>query len=101
LKTGNTQDHSGFFRKGGEEMAKKKQSKGNFFNFIDDAAKDPILQKEMLAVIKKKGAGWTGSKLLKRFHELNYDGVSLRDCNRVLIILKTRVKNPLAWDWSY
>ncbi len=81
-------------------MAKKKESKGNFFNFIDDSASDPKLYKQMMNVINQKGKGWTGEKLLTEFHKLHYDGVSLRDCNKLLINLK-RIKDPSAWNWSY
>ena len=81
-------------------MAKKKQSKGNFFNFIDDAASDPKLHKQMVDVINKKGIGETPKTLLEKFHRLGYDGVSLRDSKKILVNLK-RIKNPSAWDWSY
>ena len=81
-------------------MPRKKQSKGNFFNFIDDVATDPNLHKKMLDIIKKKGKGETPDKLLKKFQGLGYDGVSLRDAKRILGILK-RVKDPSRWDWSY
>jgi hypothetical protein len=76
------------------------ESKGNFFNFVDDAATDPKLHKKMLDVIKKKGKGETPKGLLEKFHKLGYDGVSLRDCNRILLILKG-IKDPSTWDWSY
>lgn len=81
-------------------MAKKKQSKGNFFNFIDDAASDPNLHRQMVNVINKKGIGETPKTLLEKFHRLGYDGVSLRDSKRILVNLK-RIKNPSAWDWNY
>jgi hypothetical protein len=95
-------------RKGGEEMATNKSrahlreqaSKGNIFNFFEDAANDPKLQKRMLDVIKTKGKGLSGEELLKKFQRLHYDGVSLRDCNRILLILKG-IKDPSTWDWSY
>jgi hypothetical protein len=81
-------------------MANKKEPKGNIFNFIDDTASDPKLQKKMVDFINQKGKGWTGEKLLTEFHKLNYDGVSLRDCNKLLVNVK-RVKDPSAWDWCY
>jgi hypothetical protein len=82
-------------------MAKKKESKGNIFNFFEDASKDPSLQNEIVKAIKTKGKGWTGDKLLKRFHKLHYDGVSLRDCNRMLIILKSGIPTGPGGEWAY
>jgi len=81
-------------------MAKKKGSKGNIFNFIDDAVSDPKLQKKMVDFINQKGKGWTAEKLLTEFHKLHYDGASLRDCNKLLDDVK-RIKDPSAWDWCY
>ncbi len=69
-------------------MATKKVSKGNMFNFFEDASKDPKLQKEMKAMIKKKGKGETPKTFMEKFHKLGYDGVSLRDCKKILDILK-------------
>jgi len=82
-------------------MAKKKESKGNIFNFFEDASKDPTLQKKMLAVIKTKGKGMKPEGLLKKFHDLGYDGVSLRDCNRILIILKSPIPLEQGGEWAY
>jgi hypothetical protein len=85
LKPRNTQDHSGFSRKGGEEM--KRKSKGNFFNFIEDASKkNSPMWKQTLNVLKRKGL--TSEQLLKLFQDRGYDGVSLRDCRRILNIIK-------------
>jgi hypothetical protein len=78
----------------------KKKSKGNFFNFIDDTATHSQLKKKMLHVIRTKGKGITPDAFLKEFHDLGYDGVSLRDCNRILITLK-KVKDPSRTDWLY
>jgi hypothetical protein len=108
-----TQDHSGFFRKGGKEMAEKKEkkskkeeekaeevvSKGNIFNFIEDASKDPKLQKQMTAMIKKKGKGETPKTFMQKFHDLGYLDVRFTDCKKILDIIKG--VDPSAWDWSY
>jgi hypothetical protein len=76
-------------------------SKGNIFNFFEDAANDPKLQKKMLDVIKTKGKGLSGEDLLKKFQRLHYDGVSLRDCNRILIILKSPIPLEQGGEWAY
>jgi hypothetical protein len=95
------QDHSGFFSKGGEKMAPKKEPKGNIFNFFEDASKNPSLQKKMFAVIKTKGKGMKPEGLLKKFHDLGYYGVSLRDCSRMLIILKSPIPLDQRGEWAY
>jgi hypothetical protein len=78
----------------------KKQSKGNFFNFVEDASKkNSPLPKEMLAVVKQKGM--TSEKLLKHFHGRGYDGVSLRDCRRILTILKDPSQLQKLEEWHY
>ncbi len=82
-------------------MAKKPQSKGNFFNFIEDTTKDPKLRKKMFDIINKRGAGETPKSLMEKFHNLGYDGVNLRDCKKIMDIMKKGVKDPSAWDWSY
>jgi hypothetical protein len=99
LKTRNARRYSGLSRKGGEDMANKKESKGNFFNFVEDATKSKQLQKEMLDVAKQ--IGLTGEKLLTEFHNRGYDGVSLRDCNRILNILKDPEQLRKLGDWQY
>ena len=81
-------------------MAKEMESKGNLWNFIEDAAKDPKLHKKMVHVITTKGKDTTPKKLLEEFHRLGYDGADLRDCKKVLSIVKT-VVDPSKWDWSY
>jgi len=75
-------------------------SKGNIFNFIEDAASNPKLHKKMAAVINSRGKGMTANKLVSEFHRLGYDGVCLRDCKKILDIVK-RAINPADWDWSY
>jgi hypothetical protein len=81
-------------------MAKKRESKGNILDFINDAASDPELMEKMMGVIKVKGKGWTGEKLLTEFHKLHYYGVSRQDCDTLLVSIK-RIKDPSAWDWTY
>lgn len=97
-----------FFRKGGEDMpnkkegksTKKKVSKGNVFDFIEDANRNPTLYKQMIAIIKTKGSGYTADKLLKKFHRLGYEGVSLQNTKKIIATLR-RLENPEAWDWHY
>jgi len=81
-------------------MAGKKVSKGNVFDFIEDANKDPKLYNQMIAIIKKKGKGETPETLLKKFHRLGYEGVSLQATKNIIATLR-RLKNPEAWDWHY
>jgi len=81
-------------------MAKNKESKGNFFNFVEDASKkNSPLKEKMLAVVKRKGM--TSEKLLKDFHARGYDGVSLRDCRRILSILENPSQLQKLEDWHY
>jgi hypothetical protein len=80
---------------------REQASKGNIFNFFEDAADDPKLQKKMLDVIKTKGRGLSGEDLLKKFQRLHYDGVSLRDCNRILIILRSPIPTEQGGEWAY
>lgn len=82
-------------------MAPKKESKGDFVKFIKDAANDPKLHKKMIAVVNKKGKGETPETLLKKFHDLGYNGVSLQHCITALFILKEGMKDPSLMDWSY
>jgi|OpeIllAssembly_1097287.scaffolds.fasta_scaffold180292_2 hypothetical protein len=82
------------------QSKKKKVSKGNVFDFIEDANKDPKLYKQMIAIIKTKGKGYTAETLLKKFHRLGYEGVSLQATKRIMATLK-RLKDPEAWDWHY
>lgn len=78
----------------------KKQSKGNFFNFVEDASKtNSPLRKQILNVVKQKGM--TSEKLLKHFQDKGYDGVSLRDCRRILSILKDPSQLQKLEDWHY
>jgi hypothetical protein len=93
VKPRNTQDQSGLFRKGVEEM--KAKSKGNIFKFIEDASKDPELKKKMDDMVKGRGKGETPEGFLKKFYNLGYDGVSLEDCTRILITLE---RAPHAGD---
>ena len=81
-------------------MAGKKVSKGNFFDFIEDANRDPKLHKQMTELIKKKGKGETAETLLKKFHRLGYEGVSLQVTKSILATMR-RLKNPEGWDWHY
>lgn len=83
----------------GKTKTPGKVSKGNIFNFIEDTSKDKELQNLMTAMIKKKGKGEKPETLLEEFLRLGYDGVSLRDCKKILDILKG--VDPSAWDWSY
>ena len=75
-------------------------SKGNIFNFIEDAAKNPKLHKKMADVINTRGKGMTPNKLVNEFHRFGYDVVSLRDTRKILDIVKKAI-NPADWDWSY
>ena len=76
------------------------ESKGSVLNFIEDVASDQKLYEQMRLFIDQRGKGWTAQKLLTKFHKLNYDDVSLKDCKKLLVNVK-RIKNPSAWDWSY
>ena len=76
------------------------QSKGNFFNFIEDAAEDDALRAKMTVIIEDKGRNETPETLLTKFHDEGYDGVSLRDTIKILEMVK-KLKDPKAWDWSY
>jgi hypothetical protein len=81
-------------------MADKKQSKGNFFNFIEDASKkNSKVRKEMLTVVKKKGLN--ADKLLQEFQKRGYDGVSLRDCRRMMELLKRPGYIQMLDGWQY
>jgi hypothetical protein len=82
-------------------MAPKKESKGNYLDFIEDLAQDPKLRKKVVDIIKTKGKGLTADKLLKKFHDLKYDGVSLRDAKKILAILANLDPDPSKWDWGY
>lgn len=81
-------------------MAKKKVSKGNVFDFIEDANEDPKVYKQMMAVIKTKGKNETPDSLLKKFHRLGYEGVSLQATKSILATLRS-LKKTDAWDWHY
>jgi len=49
-------------------MANKKQSKGNFFNFVEEASKkNSKVRKEMLAVVKNKNLN--ADNLLQEFQK--------------------------------
>ncbi len=81
-------------------MAEKKVSKGNVFDFIEDALRDPKLYKEMMKVINNKGKGLTPKAFMEKFHRMGYSGVSLQAARSTLATLRT-VKNPKGWDWHY
>ena len=78
----------------------RKASKGNVFDFIEDANADPNLYKQMMAIIRTKGKGYTAETLLKKFHRMGYEGVSLQATKRIMATLK-KLKDPDAWDWHY
>ena len=81
-------------------MANKKQSKGNFFNFGEEASKkNSKVRKEMLAVVKNKNLN--ADKLLQEFQKRGYDGVSLRDCRRMLELLKRPGYIQMLEGWQY
>jgi hypothetical protein len=82
------------------ESKSKKASKGNVFDFIEDANRNPNLYKKMIAIIRTKGKGYTPQSLMKKFHSLGYEGVSLQNAKRILTTLK-KLKDPDAWDWHY
>jgi len=84
-----------------EEMEKKTKSKGDIFNFINDATRNPSLHKEMANMIKTKGEGFTPNSLLERFYKHHYDDVNLGDCKKILKIVKTGIVQPEIWDWNY
>jgi hypothetical protein len=89
-------------RKGGKEMPKKEEkSRGNFFDFIEDAAKDPKLHKKMVHTITTRGKGMKPEGLLREFYALGYDGVNLRDCKKILEIVDKTIVDPSKWDWAY
>jgi hypothetical protein len=57
-------------------------SKGNFLDFISDAGQLDSVRDQFLDVLYKQGA--TAEDLLKLFHDLGYEGVSLEDCSKLL-----------------
>ena len=57
-------------------------SKGNFLDFIEAAGQADSLREQFLNELYKEDA--TAEELLKHFHELGYDGVSLEDCSKLL-----------------
>ena len=83
-----TQEYPGSTHGSSEKEEKRWQRKWNrkeiFLISSKTPAKDPKLQKKMTHLIKKKGKGITPEKLLKQFHDLGYDGVSLRDCQKAI-----------------
>lgn len=95
LKPRCTQDYSGFYRKGGEEM----ESKGNFYSFIQDGTKDVKLRKAMVSVVKRKNI--TPEALLKEFRKRHYDGVTITDCRKVLKILENPMELQRLEEWHY
>ncbi len=82
-------------------MEKKKQSKGDIFDFIDDAAKDKELHKKVVQMITSKGEGITPDNFLKEFYSLGYYDVNQRDCEKLLEIIRKDIADPSSWDWSY
>lgn len=78
----------------------KGKSKGNFFNFIEDASKkNAAMREQLLNVLKRKGL--TSEELLKLFHDRGYDGVCLRDCHRILNIIKDPSILEKQEIWQY
>jgi len=82
-------------------MEKKRKSKGDIFDFINDAAKNEELHKDMVSVITSKGEGLVANSFLKKFHDRGYKDVTLQDCKKLLKIIKKDIVNPSIWDWSY
>ncbi len=79
---------------------KKRASKGNIFDCIDDAQKNRKLREEIQAFIKAKGKGYTPETFLQKFHAYGYDNVSLKDAGTLLANIQ-KLKNPDEWDWHY
>lgn len=62
-------------------------SKGGFLDFVE-AITDPIspMRDEFIKLLYADGT--TAEELLSFFHRMEYDDVSLEDCNKLLIIKK-------------
>jgi len=72
-----------------------KKSKGNITDFIADCSTDPKLRNNFLTQLYGKGV--TANDILKFFYSENYNGVSLADCNKLLIAVK---QGPLPCDFT-
>jgi len=71
-------------------------SKGNFIDFIADASEyESPLRKQFLDELYKTDA--TAEKVLNLLHSMQYDGVSLDDCRKLLIF---KDRGPLPCDFS-
>ncbi len=77
---------------------KKRASKGNIFDCIDDAQKNRKLREEILAFIKNKGKDYTPETFVKKFHGYGYYNVSLKDADTLLAMVK-KTRNEI--DWHY
>ncbi|MBI5251841.1 MAG: hypothetical protein HY912_20300 [Desulfomonile tiedjei] len=75
------------------------KSKGNLVDFIEEVSKpDSVLRKEFLDELYREGV--TAEDLLKLFHRLSYDGVSLEDCGK-LVSFASRGSFPCEFDKKY
>jgi len=66
---------------------------------MKDAFNDKQLQDEMFKVAQKRDL--TSKELLSIFHDKGYDGVSLRDCNRLLDIVHAGQFAQEKGRWAY
>lgn len=74
-------------------------SKGDFLNFIADASEDESeLRKQFIDELYKDDT--TAESILKVLHGMEYDGVSLDDC-RKLMIFRSRGPLPCDPNWRY
>ena len=71
-------------------------SKGNFVDFIEEISdpKSPV-RDEFLKELYREGV--TAEELLAFFHRLGYDGVSLEDCGKLLVVAS---QGPLPCDFD-
>jgi hypothetical protein len=84
----------------GKKKPGKKMSKGNVWDFIEDANRSTRLYNQMMDIIRTRGEGYTANSLMEKFHSLGYENVSLLDAKRIINTVK-KLKDPEGWDWHY
>lgn len=74
-------------------------SKGNFMDFIEAASEQSCpVRDELIKELYRPGV--TAKDLLDLFHKYGYDGVSLEDCNKLLVIA-SKGDIPCRFDQKY
>lgn len=72
------------------------ESKGNFLDFLEEISKPTsTIRDEFINELYRSGV--TAEDLLGLFHKLGYDGVSLDDCAKLLVVAS---QGPLPCDFS-